>query len=140
MDDKYIVWAEIKGKKFPLCLTVGAADELEKAFGSIPAIAQSVTDHASKEELGEMMHTILSAFLPLAKAGKDYLAARAAFSGEKGESTPDVPEVDVLQTILSGTEIVRNIWAAVGLALQGGSSRDVEVAPDNSVKNGEAAM
>lgn len=140
MDDKYIVWAEIKGKKFPLCLTVGAADELEKEFGSIGAISQSVTDHANKDELSEMMRTILSTFLPLAKAGKDYLAARAAFAGEKGEPTPDVPEEDVLLAILSGNEIVNNIWAAVALALQGGSSRDVEVAPDNSAKNGETAM
>lgn len=140
MDDKYIVWAEIKGKKFPLCLTVGAADELEKAFGGIQAIGQSVTDHANKDELGPMLHTILSAFLPLAKAGKDYLTARAAFSGEKAESTPDVPEEDVLRSILSGTEIVENILPAVTNALNGGSSRDVEVAPDNSAKNGETAM
>nr|DAG46622.1 MAG TPA: hypothetical protein [Caudoviricetes sp.] len=139
MIDKYIAWTNIKGKKFPLCLTVGSSEDLEKAFGSIDAIGKSVTEHAEKGELSEMMRTILTALRPLAEAGKCYLAASAAFSGEKVEEIDDLPPNETLNIILSGTEII-DIWADVALALRGGSSRDVEVAPDNSSKNGETAM
>ena len=48
MNDKYVVWTNIKGKKFPLCLTIGAADVLEKAFGNVNAVVESVTAHADK--------------------------------------------------------------------------------------------
>ena len=43
MNDKYVVWTNIKGKKYPLCLTIGAADVLEKAFGNVNAVVESVT-------------------------------------------------------------------------------------------------
>lgn len=139
MDDKYIVWTSIKGKKFPLCLTIGAADALEKSFGTIGAIGKSVSEHADKDELGEMMRVILTALRPLAAAGKEYLDQNAAFLGKKPESSVDLPSDEVLQAILSGAEIV-SIWADIALALRGGSSREVETAPDNSPKNGETAM
>ena len=139
MNDKYVVWTNIKGKKFPLCLTIGAADVLEKAFGNVNAVVESVTAHADKQELAEMMRVILTVLRPLAEAGKAYLAASASFSGEKSEKIADLPADDVLQAILSGTEIVE-IWADVAMALRGGSSRDVEVATDNNPKNGETAM
>ena len=139
MNDKYVVWTNIKGKKFPLCLTIGAADVLEKTFGNVNAVVESVTAHADKQELAEMMRVILTVLRPLAEAGKAYLAASASFSGEMSENTADLPADDVLQAILSGTEIVE-IWADVAMALRGGSSRDVEVATDNNPQNGETAM
>lgn len=139
MNDKYVVWTNIKDKKFPLCLNIGAADVLENEFGSIDAVAESVTAHAQKNELGEMMRVILAALRPLAEFGKVYLTESALFSGEDPEKIEDLPADDVLQAILSGTEIVE-LWADVALALRGGSSREVEVAPDNNPKNGETAM
>lgn len=139
MIDKYVVWTDIKGKKFPLCLTVGSAEVLEKEFGTIDAVGKSVVEHADKGELAEMLRVILTALRPLVEAGKAYLAETAVFSGEKLEETADFPADDVLLAILSGTEIVA-IWSDVFKALQGGTSRDVEVAPDNSPKNGETAM
>lgn len=139
MNDKYVVWTSIKGKKFPLCLNIGAADVLENEFGSINAVTESVTAHAQKNELGEMMRVILATLRPLAEFGKVYLTESALFSGEDPEKIEDLPADDVLQAILSGTEIVE-IWADVAMALRGGSSRDVEIAPDNNPKNGETAM
>lgn len=139
MNDKYIVWTNIKGKKFPLCLTVAAANAIEKQFGSVGQVGKSVAEHAEKDELGEMMRVILTALRPLAEAGRNYLAASAAFSGVEPETVDELPSDDTLQAILSGTEIVE-IWGDVANALRGGSSREVEAAPDNSAKNGESAM
>lgn len=139
MDDKYIVWTSIRGKKFPLCLTIGAADELEKNFGSVNAASESVVNHANNDEMSEMMRNVLAILRPLATSGKNYLEKSAAFLGEKPENLPELPPDDVLKDILSGNEIV-GIWADVVLALRGGASRSVEAAPDNAPKNGEAAM
>lgn len=139
MDDKYLVWTSIHGKKFPLCLTIGAADELEKKFGSVDAASESVVNHANADEISEMLRGVLTVLRPLANAGKSYLEKSAAFLGEKPEKLPELPPDDVLLEILTGGEIVK-IWADVVTALRGGSSREVEVAPDKSPKNAEAAM
>ena len=139
MQDKYIVWTTIKKSRYPLCLTIDAADTLEKMFGSVGQIGKSVADHAEKDEIGEMLRVVLSALRPLVEAGKKYLAANAALAGEDTGQLPDLPDDETLRAVLSGAEIVE-IWGDVFRALRGGTSREVEAAPDNSVKNGESAM
>lgn len=139
MDDKYIVWTNIRGKKFPLCLTIGAADALEKSFGSVNAATESVVKQADSDELSGMLRTVLTILRPLTSAGKNYLEKNAAFLGEKPEKLPELPADDVLLDILSGEEIVQ-IWADVVRAVRGGASREVEVAPDKDPKNAEAVM
>lgn len=139
MQDKYIVWTTIKKSRYPLCLTIDAADTLEKMFGSVSEIGKNVVDHAEKDEISEMLRVVLSALRPMAEAGKKYLAANAALSGENVEQLPDLPDDETLRAVLSGAEIVE-IWRDVFQALRGGASREVEAAPDNSAKNGESAM
>lgn len=143
MEDKYIVWAHIKNKKYPFCLTIGAADVMEKSFGSVSAAGKSIADHAEKDEVSGFLRAVLTAARPLCDGGVNYLLQSAKFSGDEKEieaakALQPLPEDEVLEAILSGAEIVQ-LWNSVLLALKGGSSREIEVAPDNSPKNADSA-
>lgn len=142
--DKYLAWADIKGIKYPLCLTIGAADSIEKELGSLDAPLNMINQSIKDGKMADMLKAVLKTAQPLAKAGRDYIAACALMSGDKDQveeakKTPVLPSNDVLENVLSAVEIMK-LWNACYLATQGGASREVEVEPDNSAKNAGSAM
>ena len=143
MTDKYIAWAEIKGTKYPLCLTIGAADALEKEFGSLNAPLNIIRKNLGEGKIADVFRTVLKTVRPLAEAGAAYFSACAQMTGdqkdlEKAYSLPVLPSDEVLTAVLSGSEILQ-LWNACYAATQGGASREVEAEPDKSAKNVESA-
>lgn len=139
MDDKYIAWADIKGVRYPLCLSIGSSAALEKEFGSVTGVVNCIAGHADKNEISELMRSILKAARPLAKAGQSYLAGTALLTGRPIEDIPELPADEVLSDVLSANEMLE-LWTACLTAMRVGSAREVEVAKDNSPKNAENAM
>lgn len=141
--DKYLAWADIKGTKYPLCLTIGAADAIEKEFGSLNAPLDILRKTSADGKLADALRAVLKTAEILAEAGRDYVIACAQMSGNADETAraydlPLFPSIDLLESVLSGAEIMQ-LWNACFAATNGGTSRDVEVEPDKSVKNGESA-
>lgn len=143
MADKYVAWADIKGTKYPLCLTIGAADAIEKEFGSLNAPLDIIRKTANDGKLADAFRAVLKTAAILAESGRNYLIACAQMSGDADEMTrtyalPLFPAIDLLESVLSGAEIMQ-MWDACFAATQGGTSRNVEVEPDKSAKNVESA-
>lgn len=143
MTDKYIAWADIKGTKYPLCLTIRAADAIENEFGSLNAPLDIIRQSLNEGKIADALRAILKMARPLADAGRDYLAACAQMSGdakalEKAYALPVLPTSETLENVLSGAEILQ-LWNACYAATQGGAGRDVEAEPDKSAKNVESA-
>lgn len=139
MDDKYIAWADIKGVRYPLCLSIGSSAALEKEFGSVTGVVNCIAGHADKKEISELMRSILKAARPLAQAGQSYLAGTALLTGHPIDDIPELPADEVLSNVLSANEMLE-LWTACLTAMRVGSAREVEVAKDNSPKNAENAM
>lgn len=139
MDDKYIAWADIKGVRYPLCLSIGSSAALEKEFGSVTGVVNCIAGHADKNEISELMRSILKAARPLAQAGQSYLAGTSLLTGQSIDDIPELPADEVLSDVLSANEMLE-LWTACLTAMRVGSAREVEVAKDNSPKNAENAM
>lgn len=139
MDNKYIAWADIKGTKYPLCLSIGSSAALEEAFGSVTGVVNCIAQHADNNEISELMRSILKAARPLAQAGQNYLTGTALLTGQPIDDIPEFPADEVLSTVLSANEMLE-LWTACLTAMRVGSAREVEVAKDNSPKNAENAM
>ena len=54
MDNKYIAWADIKGTKYPLCLSIGSSAALEEVFGSVTGVVNCIAQHADNNEISEL--------------------------------------------------------------------------------------
>lgn len=139
MEDKYISWAEIKGIRYPLCLSIGSAAAIEKEFGSVPEAVRCIGEHVAKDEYSALFTDSLRVAVPLAEAGKAYVLTSATMTGTTLKEIPDFPSAETLAVALSGNEIMR-LWNDCYEAMRMGQTREVEVAKDNDPKNAENAM
>lgn len=144
MADKYIAWADIKGTLYPLCLTISAAAAIEKEFGSMNAPLDIIRKTTNDGNLVDTLRAVLKTASILAESGRNYMIACAQMSGDADATTsayalPLFPTTDILESVLSGAEIMQ-MWNACFAAINGGSAREVEVEPDKSAKNAESAM
>lgn len=139
MEDKYINWADIKGVRYPLCLSIGSAETLEKEFGTVTGAIQCIWGHVEQDNVSALMADTLRIAAPLAEAGKAYIQASAIMAGTTAKEIPELPSAEILAVALSANEIL-DLWNACYKAMRVGQTREVEVAQDNDPKNAGNAM
>lgn len=132
-----MVTVEIRGKEFPLCLTVAAVDKVNEKCGSISNIGAFLDgkDSSKKFELGRAMYNTAWLLGLLIQEGEENRLVNARFEGEKTERR-EVPNADALCHLLTvGT--AKMYWDAVITAVNESMVQDIEASYPKNVKNAE---
>lgn len=144
MEDKYLVFAHVKGAEYPMCMTIKALSMLEDAYGSVDNVFGVAKEATKTGRVSDLAKAALTIAPVLADAGRDYVREMAADSNDKefqdmAQSLPDFPAAAELEKSLTWAEC-RALWNDCVAAIARGSGREVETEPDNSAKNAESAM
>nr|DAM34437.1 MAG TPA: hypothetical protein [Caudoviricetes sp.] len=144
IEDKYIVFAHVKGNEYPMCMTIKALSVLEGTYGSVDNIFGVAKEATKTNHVMDLVKTTLAVASVLADAGRDYVREMAATSNDKKfqngvQSLPDFPVAAELEKSMTWAEC-RALWNDCVTAIVRGSGREVEAEPDNSAKNAESAM
>lgn len=134
-----MVTVEIRGKEFPLCLTVAAVDKVNEKCGSISSIGAFLDgkDSGEKFELGRAMYNTAWLLGLLIQEGEENRLINARFDGEKTERR-EVPDADALCHLLTvGT--TRKYRDAVITAVNESLAQDIEASHSKNAKNAEQA-
>lgn len=130
--DDRTVYLDFYGKKYPLCLTVLASDEVETQFGSFASMAEKIG--RGVESLGDwaqLLHILMN-------GGNARVKTLAFLNGGDAAELPDVPDLDTIKTILSWEDIQQDKQVIMD-AIVKSKQPTVEVAPDME-KNVEATQ
>lgn len=132
-----MVTVEIRGKQFPLCLTVAAVDKVNEKCGSISGIGAFLDGKDSGEnfELGRAMYNTAWLLGLLIQEGEENRLVSARFDGVKTERR-EVPDPDALCHFLTvaSAKIYRN---AVISAVNESVMQDIEASHSKNVKDAE---
>lgn len=144
IEDKYIVFAHVKGNEYPMCLTIKALSVLEGTYGSVDNIFGVAKEAAKTNHVMDLVKTTFEVASVLADAGRDYVREMAATSNDKKfqdrvQSLQDFPAAAELEKSMAWAEC-RALWNDCVTAIARGSGREVEAEPDKSAKNAESAM
>lgn len=117
-----VSYIELLGQKHPMCFSLTAATEMDKAFGGLESLSETLQAGG----VGQMAMSVNTALEILLKAGRTY----ASLSGmELPDPLPCAP-ADLID--VTDGEAVKSIFSAIS----GDTEREVETVP----KNGEAAQ
>lgn len=144
MEDKYLVFAHVKGAEYPMCMTIKALSALESTYGSVDNVFGVAKEAAKTGRVSDLAKAALTIAPVLAGAGRDYVREMAAGSNNKefqdmAQSLPDFPAAAELEKSMTWAEC-RALWNDCVAAIARSSGREVEAEPDNSAKNAESAM
>ena len=144
IEDKYIVFAHIKGNEYPMCMTIKALSVLEGAYGSVDNIFGVAKEATKTGRVADLAKAALTVAPVLADAGRDYVREMAATSNDKkfqntAQSLRDFPAVAELEKSMTWAEC-RALWNDCVATIARGSGREVEAEPDKSAKNAESTM
>lgn len=132
-----MVTVEIRGKQFPLCLTVAAVDEVNEKCGSIRdvgAFLDGRTDNGTTEYGRALSNTAWMLGL-LIREGEEHRLVEARFAGEKVERR-NVPDSDALSHLFTVAE-VKNYRNAVLNAVNESFHQDIEAEHSKNVASAE---
>lgn len=136
-NDDRLFTMTIEGIVYPLCLTVKANKIIDRDFGNVSKVGDILREHAEKEEITTLMQMTNKLLMALISGGLARCAVKAKMRGEKIE-LPDLPNDDDLDGLFT-YEDMPTVQQAIFAALNGGTKRNVETAPDKSPKNAEEA-
>lgn len=117
-----VSYIELLGKKYPMCFSLTAATEMDKAFGGLEALSEQMQSGG----LARQAAAINKALEILMKAGRTYASACGM---ELPDPLPCAP-ADLID--VTDGAAVRAIFSAIS----GDTEREVETA----AKNGEATQ
>ena len=95
MKDPRVVAVEIFGCKYPLCLTVSAAEKVEETFGSIKQLLDSLQSEDSELVAGNMLQ--LAEYLMA--GGRARVQTLAHISGEHADLPPVIKIKEAYPTL-----------------------------------------
>ncbi|MBD5169242.1 MAG: hypothetical protein HDT20_03860 [Oscillibacter sp.] len=117
-----VSYIELLGKQYPMCFSLTAATEMDKAFGGLESLAKRMQTGG----LAEQAETINKALEILMKAGRTYAVAAGM---EVPDPLPCSP-ADLID-VTDGAAV-----KAIFSAISNDTDREVETVP----KNGQAAQ
>ena len=132
-----MVEVEIRGTKFPLCLTVAALDKINEKCGgmqNIGAFLDGKADDGSKSTTQTILNTAWMLGL-LIQEGEENRLILARFDGEKTErrAVPDVAAISHLLTIASMNKYRISVIEAVNESM----AQEIEAVYPKNVKDAE---
>ena len=132
MKDPRVVSVEIFGCKYPLCLTVSATEKVEKTFGSIKQLMDSLQSKDSALVVNNMLQ--LAEYLM--EGGRARVQSLAHISGEPAELPPVIRIKEAYSTLSLAESAIFS--QAVTQAFLAGIRQTVEVG--ESPKNVETTQ
>ena len=127
-----MVEVEIRGKKFPLCLTVAALDKVNERCGGLKQLANHLD--GGGESVTMAQNTIWALAL-LIRSGEDHRQMEAKFAGADVEPK-QVPDEKMLSDLLGFADVVglrKDIITAINESL----TQEIEAAPSKNVEDAE---
>ena len=98
MKDPRVVSVEIFGCRYPLCLTVTAAEKVAKTFGSIQSLLNSLQSENSDQVAANMLQ--LADYL--LEGGRDRLRTLACISGTCLDLPPEIKAAEIYPALSLG--------------------------------------
>ena len=98
MRDERVVYTKIFGCKYPLCLTVSASEKVEKVFGSIGLLLDSLRSDDAKQVANNMLQLAEI----LMEGGRERVRVLANIAGEPFELPPNVKVAEVYPALSLG--------------------------------------
>lgn len=127
-----MVEVEIRGKKFPLCLTVAALDKVNERCGGL----KQLTDHldGNGESISIAQNTTWMLAL-LIRGGEERRLMEAKLAGETTERN-QVPDEEMLSCLLGFAEVIgirKTVFAAINESL----TQSIEASHSKNAENAE---
>lgn len=132
--DNRVVYTDLFGKKYPLCMTVHAQDLFKKKFGSYSGWAEGLQNQEDETAAVNATVDLLDIML---QGGRARVKALAWIAGEEPELPPEL-DLEFLRQALSLSEL-GDIQAKLFETFTAGNKQTVEVAEDRS-KNAETTQ
>lgn len=135
-----MVEVEIMGKKFPLCLTVAALDQINEKCGGLKNLndflvrrSEENTDEGSQKRTEVKIVNMVWLLGLLIQEGEENRLVCARFSGEKTERhvMPDATAVAHLLTPGSAIRYLGSVYAAINESMH----QDIEASYEKNVVN-----
>lgn len=134
MEDKRVVYVELYGRQYPLCLTVLAHEKICKEWGGLEQMAKAMDTE------GEQAIPITAKLLHILMEGG---AARVkALAWMEGIDAPELPKVPAAET-LSGLLVLEDVSMLqnkVFEAIRASRAATVEAEPPKEGKNAETTQ
>lgn len=132
-----MVMVEIRGKQFPLCLTVAALDEINAKCGGIDGIGKFLDgiNDEGKRDLNQSVCNTAWMLSLLIQEGEENRLVCARCDGEKAErrAVPDASAIGHLLTVASAIKYKMVVVAAVNESL----TQEIEAANPKNAKSAE---
>lgn len=129
-----MVEVEIRGKKFPLCLTVAAVDKVNEKCGGLGNLNAFLKGDGNPSQALCNMMWLMGVML---QEGEENRLIESRFAGEK-TSRREVPGPDAIMHLLTpgAAQMYRMaVWQAVGESMH----QEIEVDPSKNVESAERA-
>lgn len=127
-----MVEVEIRGKKFPLCLTVAALDKINDKCGGISELTAFLTGSG---DLSKSFHNTAWLLALLIEEGEKNRVVCARFDGNPAEQT-DLPNYEQLCSMCTIHTMMRYRGVVLD-AINASMKQEIEVAPSKNVENAE---
>ncbi|MBQ9839005.1 MAG: hypothetical protein IJO56_05915 [Oscillospiraceae bacterium] len=127
-----MVEADIRGKKFPLCLTVAALDAINEKCGSLSQLSEFVR---VKEDISVTVSNTAWLLALLIEEGENNRVVCASLAGESAARQP-VPSADDLRHILTPAGAIR-YRILVMQAVAESMTQEIEATPSKNVESAE---
>lgn len=134
MEDKRVVYVEIYGRQYPLCLTVLAHEKICQEWGGLEQMAKAM------DATGEQAIPITAKLLHiLMEGGAARIKALAWVEGIDKPTLPEVPAAEMLSALLV-LEDVSQLQEKVFVAIRASREATVEAEPPKEEKNAETTQ
>lgn len=127
-----MVEVEIRGKKFPLCLTVAALDKVNEKCGSLKGFLEFLQGEG---DMNTVVQNTAWAMALLMAEGEENRRLCAQLDGEKTEHRQVPGEADLLHLLTPGD--VRRCRVAVLTAVNESMRQDIEAEPSKNAEHAE---
>ena len=127
-----MVTAEIRGVKFPLCLTAAAVDDINDLCGGIDKLGDYISGSGAPAKAARNIAVVLGI---LVREGEENRLVEARFSGEKTDRIR-VPSSDDLKHLLTPAEAI-DYRPVVLQAISESLSRKMEAEPSKNAVGAE---
>lgn len=123
---------EIRGKTFPLCLTVAALDKVNDKCGGLKGISTFLKGNGNS---GKALCNVAWMLGLLITEGEENRLMEARFSGEKTErrEVPDSTALSHLLTPAAAQHYQKAVWEAIGESMR----QDIEAEYQKNAENAE---
>lgn len=133
-----MVEVEIRGKKFPLCLTVAAVDKINEKCGGLSGITKFLDgEENGKTNTGKAMYNTAWLLGLLIQEGEENRLILCRFDGEKAErrAVPDSEAICHLLTVASAKKYRAAVFDAINESLK----QEIEAVHPKNGKSEEQA-